>query len=276
MIQSITDSEFELIKKLTTEVLGFDLADSKRSLVVSRLSGRISELKLTTIMDYLYYIRDNANGQDELVNLIDKITTNETSFFREQHHFDFLTNTLFPYFEQRRQKSGISTIRIWSAGCSSGEEPYTIAMVVKDFFKSAIGWDIKILATDISTKVLKKAEDGFYNRARTEEQVDPVMFSKYFSIIDENKVQVKEILKDIIQFKRLNFMDDTFPIKSQLDIIFCRNVMIYFGRDKKKEVISKFASYLAKGSYLIVGHSENLFSLSDEFEIASKTIYRKK
>lgn len=268
----ITDQEFLLFQDLVQKLLGIYLQETKKVLIISRLSKQITNLGLYSFTDYLNYIKENANGQKELITLVNKITTNETYFFREQHHFDFLKNEIFAKLEAKKRH----TIRIWSAGCSSGEEPYSIAMTIFDSFNSISNLDIKILATDVNTEVLKKAELGTYKLDNFQRGIDTFHVNKYFDKKDEETFQIKPHVKQLITFKHLNFLSDRYPIKSELDIIFCRNVMIYFSDDVKKQIINRFCELLKPNGYLIVGHSESLISFTDKFKFLNNTIYVKK
>lgn len=272
MTIDITEQEFKLFQNLVQKLLGIYLHENKKVLVISRLSSQITSLNLNSFTEYLNYISQSPNGEGELGILVNKITTNETYFFREQHHFDFLKNDFFSQIDISKK----NTLRIWSAGCSSGEEPYSIAMTILDSFKSLTNIDIKILATDVNTEVLKKAELGIYKIDNFQRGIDSLHINKYFDKKNEETFCIKNQVKNIISFKHLNFLSDRYPIKSQLDIIFCRNVMIYFSDDVKKKIINRFLGLLKPGGYLIVGHSESLISICSGLKFLKNTIYVKK
>jgi chemotaxis protein methyltransferase CheR len=267
----IGDKEFNFIKELIYKESAIKLSESKRALVQARLIKRIRELKIKSYREYCEFIKENYN--DELIHLINCITTNKTEFFRESYHFDFLTSTVLPMYESTNKKK----LRIWSAGCSTGEEPYTIAMTLVDYFGFNSSMDIKILATDIDTKVLQAAYEGIYSKdsfARMDEQ----LLSKYFLRgrgAKEGQYQAKEFIRNKIYFKRLNLLSEYYPMKGPFDIIFCRNVIIYFDKETQKELILKFHKYLDDDGYLFMGHSEALSGISKGFESAGRSIYRK-
>lgn len=271
----LSDQEFELFQKLTYGLLGIKLHESKRALIVSRLSARLRDLKLESFLEYLYFIKNDPRGDSELINFINRITTNETYFFREDKHFDYLTTTLLPKLVEHKKNEGVTKLRIWSSACSTGEEPYTLAMVIHDYFKGKGGVDLKILATDISTRVLSHAQNGIYLKKDVEEKVPKAFAGKYFTPVSSDEVRVTPELRNLVTFKRLNLLDDRYPIKSHLDVIFCRNVMIYFDDAMKRHVLSMFKNYLASHGHLFVGHSENLFSYADLFTSRHSTIYTK-
>jgi chemotaxis protein methyltransferase CheR len=243
----------------------------KKALVQSRVLKRLRELKLWNYEDYCEYLTDNYDT--EIVNLINCITTNKTDFFREPKHFEFLKQTALPEFE----RAGKKHIKIWSAGCSIGAEPYTIAISVFEHFRDRTGPDVKILATDIDTQVLQKAELGVYSISEIE-SIDVEILKRYFMRgIGENDglIKIKDESKRITSFQRLNLLDDRYPMKGTFDIIFCRNVIIYFDTESRKKLFEKFHSYLNKDGYLIMGHSETLMGLTNKFNFIGNTIYRK-
>jgi len=271
----ISDREFSIFKKLVLKLLGIHLSEHKKTLVITRLSSRIEALGLKTLMEYLHFIDNSERGDDELSYLVNKITTNTTSFYREKHHFDFLQNELFPTYIKRGEKTGERSLRIWSAACSTGEEPYSIAMTVYQSFMNLIGWDIKILATDVNSEVLNFARRGVYPREKIKEEVTPVVMTRCFTDLGHSNMAVRHELKRLIMFKRLNFLERYFPIESKLDIVFCRNAMIYFSSEVREELLWKFYNLLKDDGCLFVGHSESLLASSDKFEIINSTIYRK-
>jgi chemotaxis protein methyltransferase CheR len=221
--------------------------------------------------EYCEYVKEHYN--DEIVNLINCITTNKTDFFRENRHFEYMASTVFQDWSARRKHS----VRIWSAGCSTGEEPYTIAMVILDKYADAGKSDIKILATDIDTNVLEKGRSGIYS-ADNVSDIDLGLMKKYFMRgrgANEGLFMVKDQVKRLVHFRRLNFLDEKFPMKGKFDIIFCRNVIIYFDRDTQKNLFEKFHALLHDDGYLFVGHSETLTGLTSRFRLVSNSIYRK-
>lgn len=269
--KTLQDGEFNLIKEIIYKESGIHLSDMKKALVQSRVLKRLRELKLWNYEDYCEYLTDNYDT--EIVNLINCITTNKTDFFREPKHFEFLKQTALPEFE----RAGKKHIKIWSAGCSIGAEPYTIAISVFEHFRDRTGPDVKILATDIDTQVLQKAELGVYSISEIE-SIDVEILKRYFMRgIGENDglIKIKDESKRITSFQRLNLLDDRYPMKGTFDIIFCRNVIIYFDTESRKKLFEKFHSYLNKDGYLIMGHSETLMGLTNKFNFIGNTIYRK-
>lgn len=269
----ITDKEFQLFRDIIFRETGISMSDKKRNLIVARLSKRLRVLNLNSFSEYYQYLNESDHADTEIGNLINRVTTNKTDFFREKHHFDFLMNEIFPGMIEAARKGGERRLRIWSAGCSSGEEPYSLAMCVNDAFKDERGWDLKILATDLDTDVLTKASHGVYNS----QQVTPVpmgYLSKYFVRTHEGYTASPQ-LKAMISFRRLNLMDASFPMKRPFDIIFCRNVMIYFNEETKQELAKKYHSHLREKGYMFVGHSESLMYMKHLFRFLKHTVYQK-
>ena len=270
---SITEKEFQLFRDIIYHQTGIQMTEKKRNLVVARLSKRLRALNLSNFSEYYEYLNTSSNASDELNNLINRITTNKTDFFREKHHFDFLVNEVFPSYIDAAKKGGQRRLRIWSAGCSSGEEPYSLAMTIADFFKDERGWDLKILATDLDTDILMKASKGVYSS----QQITPVpmgYLSKYF-VRSSQGYEVSPNIKAMIAFRKLNLMDPTFPMKKPFNIIFCRNVMIYFDDETKKDLIKKYHGQLTDNGYMFVGHSESLMYMKHLFKFLKHTVYLK-
>ncbi len=268
----ITDKEFELFRNMIYRETGIDLSERKKRLVIARLSKRLRALELNSFTDYYNYLQEGRNADTELVLLINRITTNKTDFFREMHHFDYLKHELLPKIISAGEHGGSRTLRIWSAGCSSGEEPYSIAMTVLDSFSKTRGWDIKILATDLDTEVLTKASQGVYN-TQTVAPVPADYISRYFRRSGSDYEVTPEI-KNLIYFRKLNFMNP-FPMKRPFDIIFCRNVIIYFDAKTKQELMTKFHNQLKDQGHMFIGHSESLMHMKDKFRYIKNTIYQK-
>ncbi len=273
---TLSESEFETIRRLVKEKTGISLGLHKRDLVVSRLAKRLRTLGLGSFAEYIQVLEADSEGQ-ELVHMINRITTNKTDFFREKHHFDYLADTLFPQLLKAGEKSGQRIVRIWSAACSSGEEPYTIAMTAAEFFKSHSGWQVKILASDLDTTMLSKASKGVYE----EELVEPIpgpYLKRYFDrLVRGNEIfyRVKPELRRMITFRKFNLMNPRYPFKVKLDIIFCRNVLIYFDPDDKAAILTKMHGVLAEDGHIFVGHSESLMMVKHLFKYVGNTIYRK-
>ncbi|ODS34199.1 MAG: chemotaxis protein methyltransferase [Candidatus Scalindua rubra] len=273
----LSNREFDLFRTLIYKTSGISLNLSKKELVKARLSKRLTKTGIDSFGEYYRFVtRDDKNG-DELVNLIDSISTNKTDFFREKKHFDFLNAKLLPDLISKKEKDRNKKLRIWCAASSTGEEPYTLAMTVLNHINTDSLWDAKILATDISTKVLQKAIRGIYKKD-TLKDISPAILSTYFSsvVIDNVKhYKVKDHLKKLITFRRFNLTTANFPFKNPFDFIFCRNVMIYFDSDTQQRLVSKFYDCLPKGGYLFVGHSETLSKNIHGFKYIKPAVYQK-
>ena len=270
MDYSITPEEFHRFRTLIYDESGISLADQKQTMLTSRLSKRVRELGLTTFSEYYDAVISDAS-REEFTRMLDLISTNKTGFFREPKHFAFLRERILPDLK------GEKRIRIWSSACSTGEEPYTIAMTFFEQVQDPEQWDCRILATDLSTRVLVKASAGMYEEARFRD-VPPEVLRRHFLRgrgACAGLFKVKPHLAATIRFRRLNLMDERFPIRSALDLIFCRNVMIYFDRPTQETLVNKFHRYLRPGGYLFIGHSESLQWVSHPFQAVEPTIYRK-
>lgn len=276
--RSLTSREFSLFRDLIYREAGIALSPSKHQLVESRLGKRLRALGLATFSEYFEYAtRGETNGQERL-QLINCLTTNKTDFFREIHHFQFLQQTLFPAIEHRANETGERRIRIWSAACSTGEEPYSLAMTVLDYFgpMAVNGWDIRILASDVDTEVLAHASAGRYEADRLEETPAEIR-KRYFTRTAKTPnadFQVRPDLQELITFRRINFVDSVWPVQTHFDIIFCRNVMIYFDEATQDRLLSRFADVLVPEGHLCIGHSESILRLDNVFRSLGNTIYR--
>lgn len=268
--QAITSQDFERLRTLVADHAGIQITSDKRELLYNRLRKRIRALGIETFSEYCDLLE--SNGNDEFETFINAMTTNLTSFFRESHHFDYLEAEVLPPLVQRKP----GRVRIWSAGCSTGPEPYSVAMVVREALARSGGCDIRILATDLDSQVLKTAAAGVY----PEEQVEKIDWRRYGKWIirgeDSNAgmVRMKPELRELIAFKQLNLLQP-WPMKGPLDIIFCRNVVIYFDKDTQRMLFDRMADLMAPGGHLFIGHSESLHRVSERFELLGKTIYRK-
>lgn len=272
-LKEISDKEFNLFRDIIYKESGISLSDHKKALMQSRLMKRLRALKLNDFRDYYDFLQENYD--EEIINLLNCITTNKTDFFREDKHFDFMFNIALPGLEQKQKKK----IRIWSAGCSTGQEPYSIAITILNFYnhyKLPIP-DIKILATDIDTESLNVGKEGKY-RAVDLEDVDRRVKSEYFikgSGEEEGFYRVKDYIKKMIFFRRLNLLDQTYPMNGKFEMIFCRNVIIYFDNVSRRRVFEKFHHYLCDDGYLFAGHSENIKTFFEHFKLIGNTIYIK-
>ncbi|MBN1556119.1 MAG: protein-glutamate O-methyltransferase CheR [Phycisphaerae bacterium] len=263
-----TEEQFEEISALVHQLAGIHLHEGKKELVKSRLAKRTRQLQLRNLNEYITYVREDTTGR-ELILMLDAISTNLTFFFRESKHFDFLRETILPSLEQKRKK-----IRIWSAGCSSGEEPYSVAILLHEVIPSAASRDIRILATDLSTRVLAVACRGEYGEDSFRDTPPPLV-QKYFDLIQrqpQRLYRVSASLRNMIHFARLNLMDP-WPMKGPFDVIFCRNVMIYFDKPTQNRLVNRFYDLLTEGGALLLGHSESLTGTKHRFRYHQPATY---
>ncbi len=273
----LSDKEFELFRGLIYKTSGISLALSKKELVKARLSKRLTKTGIGSFEQYYKFVTKHDKNGEELVHLLDSISTNKTDFFREAKHFDFLNTKLLPDLIQKKEKVKNKTIRVWCAASSSGEEPYTLAITILNHINPNDGWNIKILATDISTKILQRAIKGIYT-IDSLKGISPAIVSAHFKrvVIDRsNCFQAKDHLKKIITFRRFNLMTPNFPFRNPFDFIFCRNVMIYFDTETQHKLILKFYNCLPKDGYLFIGHSETLARKTHGFKYTQPAVYQK-
>lgn len=262
--------EFEFLRSKVFDHSGISLGDEKKQLVYSRLRKRLRTLSLNNFEEYCRLLE--SGDKEELLFFTNAMTTNLTSFFRENHHFEYLEKTVLPHL--MKVKADTRKIRIWSAGCSTGEEPYSIAMTVKKVIPES--WDTKILATDIDSNVVQIAKKGIYTLERIN-GIDKELLKKWFlkgSGSNAGKAQVNAELKKIITFRQLNLIHE-WPMKGLMDIIFCRNVVIYFDKPTQTKLFDRYANIIHPDGYLFVGHSEALFKVTDRFDLIGNTVYSK-
>ena len=270
-IPHLSEGEFARFRGLVREQTGIHLNSHKRHLLVARLRRRVQDLGLATFTDYYEYIIRDKTG-NELRNFINRITTNKTSFFREPHHFDFLRRRLIPEARGRGRRE----LRIWSAGCSSGEEPYSICITLREAVGDSRGWDIRILASDIDTEVLSRAQAGTYELDLLND-VPPAQRHAHFLRgygSFEGLAQVRPELREMVEFRRINFNDPDWGVHTRFDAIFCRNVIIYFDRELQQRIVGRLAAHLKPGGYFFCGHSENLHWLGGPLVTVQPTVYR--
>ncbi len=270
----ITDHEFQRISRLVYDQCGINLTEGKRELVKARLGKRIRNGPFRSFQDYYEYVLNDDTGQ-ELIQLLDSITTNFTFFFREPSHFDYLRKEILPSLTDRGRDDK-RFLRVWSAACSSGEEPYSIAITLLEAIGHPFLWDLSILATDISTKVIRAAQTGIFPKERIR-SVPPPLIKKYFLRGEgswKDYVKVKEEVRKLVQFRRLNLMEP-FDHPEPFDCIFCRNVMIYFDKKAQSALVNRLYECLKEGGYLLIGHSESLTGISHPFKYVRPAIYKK-
>lgn len=265
----ITDGEFSRLIKFMHKTYGIDLS-RKRILIEGRLSNVLAQKGFTNYTDYLNFVFSDKSGK-ETVTLVNKLTTNHTYFLREPQHFEFMQKVFLPYIEKTVKDHDV---RIWCAASSSGEEPYTIAMIIDDYFGSRkAGWDLRILATDISTNVLQKAKNAVYP-AESIKNVPQRWREKYFIKNSDGTYTITDRIKREVIFKQFNLMDD-IVYKKPFDLIFCRNVMIYFDAPTKDALVERFYDASKKGAYLFIGLAETI-SKSSRYTFVQPAIYQKK
>ena len=270
----MTDKDFAFIRTLAKKNTGIELGDHKKEMIYSRIVRRIRSLRLDSFAAYCHYLENNL--ELELTDFVNAITTNLTAFFRESHHFDFLKETVLPELKARHQAD--KRIRLWSAGCSTGEEPYSIAMTLHAAMQNASGWNARILATDLDSNVVAHGRAGIYGADRFR-GLDSKLVNKYFDrprseAAGPGSLVASDTLKQYITFNRLNLLGP-WPMKGKFDVIFCRNVVIYFSKDTQRVLFDRYADILNPNGYLFIGHSESLHGVSNRFESLGRTIYRK-
>ncbi len=268
---AVSDREFDLFRSLIYETAGIHLNDSKRALLGARLGRRLRQLGLESLS--AYYAHVAREGERELAHLLDAITTNETHFFREPRQFEELDRTVIPaWLAAQRPRA----VRVWSAGCSTGEEPYSIAMLLHAALASR-GWRVQIVATDLSMRVLAQAEEGEWSLARAAEIPEPYL-RRYMlrgTGSKAGRIAAGDEIRSMISFRRLNLNDAPWPIEGTFDLIFCRNVLIYFDAESKRRAIASLLERLAPGGILLLGHSESLCGWNHGLRSVGPTMYAK-
>jgi len=272
--RSLSDREFKRLAEFIYSECGIKLTTAKKTMLEARLHKRLRTLGMNSYDAYCDYLFTPRGIELELISLIDTVTTNTTEFFREPKHFEVLVNRVLPEF-QRRAGHGTS-LRLWSAGCSSGEEPYTLAMVLSEYKARASGFNFSILATDISTQVLKRAMSGTYPDERLKGV--SLEYKKRYMLRGKNSceglIRFNRELKNHIQFERLNFMEE-FSFEKPMHVIFCRNVIIYFDRKTQENLLSRFCQCLDRGGHLFIGHSESITGMNLPLTPIAPTVYQR-
>ncbi len=274
VLAELTDTQFETISDLVKKLSGINLHQGKKELVKARLGKRLRALGLSDFDEYIEHLRQDTT-RDEIVTMLDCISTNLTRFLREPQHFDYLVEHVLSPFGAAPEKHG-RKVRIWSAGCSSGEEPYTIAILLHEHLPCLATWDARILATDLSTRVLGRAREGTYPADRLAD-VPGLWLSRYFTCVQtkpERRYRVNDEVRRLVSFARLNLMEN-WPMRGPFDVIFCRNVMIYFDKPTQARLIDRYWEMLGPGGILFVGHSESLAGVKHRFDYVQPTVYRK-
>ncbi|GBC60044.1 hypothetical protein DENIS_0986 [Desulfonema ishimotonii] len=268
MSAELTEKQFKKISLLIYQLCGINLKDGKQALVRARLMKRLRALKIQSFTEYIGYI-ESQSGKQELSFMVDVMTTNKTSFFREPEHFTYLCENILPKMNHRR-------MRFWTAACSSGEESFSLTMLLREHIADSALRDIKVLATDISMKMLEKARHAIYSEEEVRD-IPPLFLQKYFTKIRQETTsfyKVRDSVRALVRIGWLNLMDP-WPMKGPFNVIFCRNVMIYFDRPTQQRLIHRFWELLEPGGYLFVGHSEGLSAVSHKFNYVRPAVYRK-
>lgn len=271
--QQMSERDFKRLSSFIERELGIKMPATKQVMLESRLARRIRIHGLNNYEEYVDFVFSDEGARTELIHMIDAVTTNKTDFFREADHFDYLLNTLLP----ARSSPPGEPFKIWSAGCSTGEEPYTMAMVLEEHRRANPSFTYSVHATDISTKVLSTAVNGVYEEEKV--SVVPMDYKKRYLLRSKDPakrvVRVRPELRSRIRFERLNLMDEAFHLPHVFDVIFCRNVIIYFDRQTQESLIGKFYHQLKEGGHLFLGHSETMTGMHVPFRSVAPTVYRK-
>ena len=271
----MSNSDFARLRSLIYAQAGITLSPDKKTMLELRIKRRLRSLELDTYTQYCEYLFGHQGQRDELVHLIDVVTTNKTDFFREPAHFDYLTEKALPTLMAGNRNG--RDLLIWSAGCSTGEEPYTLAIVLSEYAAAHPGFRFKVLATDVSNTVLEKAHLGVFS-ADVVRPVAAELRKKYFlrsSDPDSNRMRVVPELRKLVEFRRLNFKEADFGMAEKADAIFCRNVLIYFDRPTQEQILQKLARHLVADGYMFVGHAEALHDMDLPLEPIAPATYRK-
>jgi chemotaxis protein methyltransferase CheR len=266
------DDDFEALRTLVKQITGINLSDQKRELIYGRLARRLRALQLKSFAEYRDLL--DRDGGQEIVQFCNAITTNLTAFFREPHHFDYLReHVLLPL---ANSTAAGRRLRIWSAGCSTGEEPYSLGMTILETFPDLRGIDVRILATDLDSDVLERGKRGVYTEDRLK-NLSPQRRARFFTESRDGEGLAYEAsaeLKSLITFKQLNLMH-ALPMRGPLQVVFCRNVVIYFDKDTQRELFGRVSQLQGRGDLLFLGHSESLFKVTEDYTLIGKTVYRR-
>ncbi len=273
-MMAISDQEFAQLRNLIHQRFGINLTDQKRSLLVGRLQKLMRMLNLATFSEYFDYLTADSSEKG-LSELVDLISTNHTYFNREKDHFDYFFATALPTIVEKQRRLNRKELRIWCAGCSTGEEPYTLLMLMMEYLGSEYSsWDAGILATDISDRALSIAKHGVYARDRVMQLPEKLQRS-YFTAAGDGEMAVCDKVKKEATFRRFNLMNATFPFKKPFQMIFCRNVMIYFDQPTREALVSRYHQHTEPGGYLFIGHSETLGRSQSQYKYLKPALYQK-
>jgi chemotaxis protein methyltransferase CheR len=275
----LSDRDFNRLSEFIHNECGIKMPASKKTMLQARLQKRLRALRMPSMSEYCNYLFSPAGIENELINMIDVVTTNKTDFFREPKHFDYMVQKALPELMAGKGVGIRHKLMVWSAGCSTGEEPYTISMILSDFVDKypVFKFDFLILATDISTRVLDVAKRAIYDNEKVA-PVPPEMKKNYLLRGKNDKkgqVRIVPELRNVVKFRRLNFLEGNFGMREPMDIIFCRNVIIYFDRATQEKLMNRFCQQLSPGGYIFIGHSETLHGLDVPLVQVAPTVYRK-
>jgi chemotaxis protein methyltransferase CheR len=270
----VSDALFAKYRELIHREAGIALTEGKKSLLISRLAGRLRELGLASFDEYFRLVEDPA-ATEERGRLLDRICTNETHFFRDPRQFLYLNDHVFPRLEAEAERTGTRRVRAWSAACSSGEEPYSLAMAMLHRFPSSAGWQVEIVATDLSNKVLTAARAALWPIQKAEDI--PVHYRKQFMLrgtgSQVSKMKAGPEIRDVIAFNRMNLNDPVYSVSGTFDFIFCRNVLIYFDRESKAKVVERLMTHLAPDGFLFLGYAETTTTITDRLVSVGPNVY---
>lgn len=271
----LTEDEFNEIRKILYSCFGISLNENKRSLVIGRLRKMVMQKGFASFTDFIEHVKADSSGKS-MQELIDRMSTNHTFFFREQDHFDILAASVLPEVISRLASSGSKDLRVWCAAASSGEEPYSILMTMMETLGSAYSnWQAGLLATDISEEMLNFAREGIYPNDRIV-QIPKALRLRYLRSVGEDGWQFLPEIRKQIAFRRLNLIQKRFPFKKQFHIVFCRNVMIYFDQDTRQQLVARLHDWIMPGGYLFIGHSESIRTPECPFEFVRPSVFRKR
>ncbi|HAF28058.1 MAG TPA: chemotaxis protein CheR [Bacteroidales bacterium] len=271
----MSDEDFNRLSDFVYKQSGIKMPPVKKIMLQSRLQKRLRELSITTFKEYTNYVFSPDGQKNEIIHMIDVVSTNKTDFYREPVHFDFLNSDVLPDFIGNNKLN--YHLKVWSAGCSSGEEPYTIAITLNEFKNNNPKFDFSIIGTDISSVILQNAAMAVYKEEKVA-NIPIELKRKYFLKSKDRSKKTVRVIKDLrnkISYNRLNFMSDTYNLPDQFDVIFCRNVLIYFNRETQEQVINKLCYKLKRGGYLFIGHSESIIGMNVPLDQLKPTIFRR-
>ena len=273
----LSPRDFLRLGALIDRECGIRMPEAKKSMLEVRLGKRVKALALTSFREYCDFLFSPEGQQQELLKMIDVVTTNKTDFFREAHHFTYLTQIALPALMALGNIGVRTSLSVWSAGCSSGEEVYSLSMAISEFAGSRAGYRFSVLGTDISTRVLEKAASAVYEEERVEPVPIPLRKKYLLRSRDSQKklVKIAPALRQFVRFRRLNFMDEDYGMKEPFHVIFCRNVIIYFDRQTRERLLKRLCSHVVQGGYLFTGHSEILNGIALPLSQCAPTVYRK-